>query len=310
MTPSRRKGVTGPMASTTSRGAARRLRLPPPPEGAERMRRAHRALCYVLLVAGTAVFVLPFLWMITTSLKPDSANLQFPPQFLPDSFHFGNYVDGWRSADFTRFLLNTVVLTGLSMLGNLISCVLPAYALARMRARASGLVFGAMLATMMIPREITMVPTFIMFSKLGMVNTYWPLILPEFFGVAFYIFLLRQFFTTIPRELVEAARIDGASELRILWRIMLPLSRPAIAAVMLFSFVSHWNNLLGPLIYLRSTDKFPIALGLKLFSGEYATQYNQMMAVSLITMAPIVLIFFLAQRTFIKGVNMSGIAGR
>ncbi|MBT2228831.1 carbohydrate ABC transporter permease [Nonomuraea sp. NEAU-A123] len=278
---------------------------------AERVRRAQRAGAYVLLIAATGVFLLPFLWMVTTSLKSDAENLAFPPEFLPSSFHFENYARGWSgSLPFTRFLVNTIVITALSMAGNLISCVLPAYAFARMRARLGAFLFALMLGTMMIPREITLVPKYILFAKLGWVDTYLPLIVPEFFGVALYIFLLRQFFTTIPQELIDAARIDGASEWRILWKIMLPLSKPALAAIMLFSFVGNWNQYLESVIYLRTTEKFTIPLGLGMFSGQYATQYNQMMAVSIVAMMPIVVLFFIAQKTFIRGVTLTGIAGR
>ncbi|MCA2226916.1 carbohydrate ABC transporter permease [Nonomuraea aurantiaca] len=293
--------------------APARTRQGPPltSEQADRIRRIRRTGAYVLLIVSSAMFLLPFLWMLTTSLKSDADNLAFPPQWLPDSFHFENYIKGWSgSLPFTKFLVNTIVITGLSMAGNLISCVLPAYAFARMRAPAAGIMFGALMATMMIPREITLVPKFIMFSKLGWVDTYLPLIVPEFFGVALYIFLLRQFFTTIPQELIDAARIDGASELRILWSVMLPLARPAIAAICLFSFVGNWNQYLENSIYLRSMDKITLAQGLGMFSGQYVTQYNQMMAVSIISMMPILIVFFLAQKTFIRGVTLTGIAGR
>ncbi|MEU0568791.1 carbohydrate ABC transporter permease [Nonomuraea sp. NPDC005983] len=280
-------------------------------EQVERIRKVRRAGAYVLLGFATAIFVLPFMWMLTTSLKSDEANLAFPPQWFPDSYHWENYSRAWSgSLPFSRFLLNTVVITALSMLGNLISCILPAYAFARMRARLAGVMFAGLLATMMIPREITLVPKFILFSKLGWVDTYLPLVVPEFFGVALYIFLLRQFFTTVPQELIDAARIDGASELRILWRIMLPLSKPAIAAICLFSFVSNWNQYLEPVIYLRTTEKFTLPLGLGMFSDQYATQYNQMMAVAIIALVPILVLFFIAQKTFIRGVTLTGIAGR
>ncbi|MEU6719085.1 carbohydrate ABC transporter permease [Nonomuraea sp. NPDC046802] len=278
---------------------------------AERVRQIRRSGAYILLIISSAVFLLPFLWMLTTSLKSDAENLAFPPEWFPTSFNWDNYVKGWSgSLPFTQFLLNTIVITALSMAGNLISCVLPAYAFARMRARAAGFMFAALMATMMIPREITLVPKFLMFSELGWVDTYLPLVVPEFFGVALYIFLLRQFFTTIPQELIDAARIDGASELRILWRVMLPLAKPAIAAICLFSFVGNWNQYLENSIYLRSMEKITLAQGLGMFSGEYVTQYNQMMAVALVSMLPILIIFFLAQKTFIRGVTLTGIAGR
>lgn len=276
----------------------------------ERVRRGQQVFAYVLLLGGAAVFLLPFLWMVSTSLKTTEGALTFPPEFFPTSFEWGNYVDGWTVLPFTRFLFNTVLITALAVLGTLVSCILPAYAFARLRARARGAMFGAMLATMMIPAEVTLVPQFLMFSEIGWVNTYLPLILPAWFGYAYYIFLLRQFFTTIPQELVDAARIDGASHLRILWSVVLPLSKPAVAAVAIFSFVSNWNNLLGPLIYLRSQESYTLALGLRLFQGEHATQYNQMMAVSIVTIMPIVILFFFAQKVFVRGITLTGITGR
>ena len=274
---------------------------------AERMQ---RTFAYVLLVAGSVVFLLPFLWMLTTSLKTSKGVLAFPPEFFPTSFEWQNYAAGWSSLPFTRFLLNTLLVTTLAVLGNLISCTLPAYAFARLRSRGRPIMFAAMLATMAIPMEVTLVPQFIMFTELRMVNTYWPLILPAWFGYAYFIFLLRQFFMTIPRELDEAARIDGAGDLRILWSVILPLSKPAIAAVAVFAFIGNWNNLLAPLIYLRSQDMYTLALGLKLFQGQFLTQYNQMMAVSIVTILPIVLLFFLAQKAFVRGITLTGMGGR
>lgn len=269
-----------------------------------------RVFAYVLLVAGAIVFVLPFLWMLTTSLKTARGVLTFPPEFLPTSFEWRNYVDGWTILPFGRYLLNTLLVTVLAVAGNLVSCVLPAYAFARLRARGRPIMFAAMLATMAIPAEVTLVPQFILFSELGMVNTYWPLILPAWFGSAFFIFMLRQFFLTIPRELDDAARIDGASDLRILWSILLPLSKPAVATVAVFAFIGSWNNLLGPLIYLRSQEKYTLAIGLNLFHGQYVTHYNQMMAVSILTLLPVVVLFFIAQKAFVRGITLTGMGGR
>jgi ABC-type glycerol-3-phosphate transport system permease component len=258
------------------------------------------------LFIGVAVFMLPFLWMISTSLKPSKEVLVFPPQFLPTSFDWGNYIDGWLALPFTRFLINTVLVTALAILGNLVSCTLPAYAFARLRARGSRVFFLLMLATMMIPVEVTIVPTFILFSKVHLVNTLWPLFLPAWFGYPFSIFLLRQFFMGIPYELDEAARLEGASSLQILTKIILPLSKPVLATVAIIAFVGNWNNLLAPLIYLRSTDTYTLAIGLSLFYGQSLTAYNQLMAVSVLTILPIVLIFFFAQKYFIRGVALTG----
>ncbi len=256
------------------------------------------------------MYLLPFLWMVSTALKQSQEVFTFPPTLLPNSPHWGNFVTGWTVLPFTRFLINTVVITGLAVLGNLVSCVLSAYAFARLEARGKKIAFALLLATMMIPIEVTLVPTFIMFSELSMVNTFWPLILPAWFGYAYFIFLLRQFFMTIPQEYDEAARIDGAGYFRMLWSVILPQARPAIATVAVFAFVGNWNNLLAPIIYLRSQDLFTLALGLQLFQGQYQTFYNQMMAVALITLLPILIIFLLAQRTFIEGANISGLGGR
>ena len=266
-----------------------------------------RLAVYLLLLVGAAIFLLPFLWMISTSLKPSREVLVFPPQFLPSSFEWHNYIDGWLALPFTRFLLNTVLVTAAAIAGNLISCTLPAYAFARLRARGSGILFLLMLATMMIPVEVTIVPIFILYSKIHLTNTLWPLFLPAWFGYPFSIFLLRQFFMTIPRELDEAARLEGASRLQILTKIILPLSKPVLGTVAIIAFVGNWNNLLAPLIYLRTTDTFTLALGLNLFYGQSLTAYNQLMAVSVLTILPIIMIFFFAQRYFIQGVTLTGV---
>ncbi|HZR40027.1 MAG TPA: carbohydrate ABC transporter permease [Ktedonobacteraceae bacterium] len=269
----------------------------------------HKIMVYALLILGSVLFILPFMWMLTTALKPSNEVFAFPPQFFPTTFLWQNFVLGWTVLPFTQYLINTLIITTAAVIGNMISCALPAYAFARLRARGRGIFLILMLATMMIPSEITLVPTFVLFSKAGLVNTFWPLILPAWFGYPFFIFMLRQFFMTIPKELDDAARIEGASHLRVLWSIILPLSRPALAALAIFSFVGNRNNLLAPLIYLRSSDKFTIVLGLNLFHGQYVTYYNQLMAVSILTLLPIIIIFFIAQKYFIRGVTLTGMNG-
>jgi len=262
----------------------------------------HRVLVYALLIVGSVVFILPFMWMLTTSLKLSSQVFTFPPQFLPTTFEWRNYIDGWTALPFTRFLTNTVIVTGAAVLGNLVSCALPAYAFAHLRARSREFLFVLMLATIMIPAQVSLDPMFIVFRKVQRVNTLWQMYLPAWFGYSFSIYLLRHFFMDIPRSLIEAAQLEGASHLRILVSIILPLSKPALATVAIFAFVGNWNNLLGPLIYLRSTDKFTLPLGLNLFNGQYVTAYNQLMAVSILTILPIVVTFFLAQKYFVQGV--------
>jgi multiple sugar transport system permease protein len=278
--------------------------------GREAKLRVSRTIIYALLILGTVAFVLPFLWMVSTALKDSQEVFTFPPTLWPSSLHWNNFSEGWTVLPFNVFLFNTLLITTLAVLGNMVSCILPAYAFARLEARGKKIAFALMLATMMIPIEVTLVPMFIVFSRLNMVNTFWPLILPAWFGYAYFIFLLRQFFMTIPREYDEAARIDGAGYFRTLWSVVLPQARPAIATVAIFAFVGNWNNLLAPIIYLRSQEKFTLVLGLQLFQGQYQTYYNQMMAVALITLLPILIIFLLAQRTFIEGANLSGLGGR
>jgi multiple sugar transport system permease protein len=278
--------------------------------GVHRRQMLHRMLVYTLLIGLGVLFILPFLWMVSTSLKPQDEVFTYPPTFIPTSFEWENYRNGWSILDFNTFLKNSLIVTTANVVGNLVSCTLVAYGFARLRARGKNVLFVLLLATLMIPREVTIVPRFIFFSELGLVNTFWPLILPAWFGYPFFIFLLRQFFMTIPRDLDDAARIDGASHLRILVDIILPLSKPALAAVAIFAFIGNWTNVLDPLIYLRSTDKYTLALGLNLFRGPAFTQFNWLMAVSIITLVPVLFVFFVAQRTFVRGVTLTGMGGR
>jgi ABC-type glycerol-3-phosphate transport system permease component len=272
-------------------------------------RQARVAITYIFLIAGSALFILPLLWMLSTSLKPDQEVWTFPPTFLPSRFEWQNYVVGWTTLPFTIYLKNTIIVTFANVLGNLISCSLPAYAFARLRARGSNILFMLVLATMMVPFQVTMIPTFILFSEMGWVNTLKPLIAPAWFGWPFSIFLLRQFFRTLPKDLDDAARIDGCSYFQIYWKIILPLSMPALATVAIFGFIGNWNNFITPLIYLRSQELYTLALGLNLFRGQFVTYYNQLMAVSLLALAPILLVFFFTQKQFIQGIALTGIKG-
>ena len=270
----------------------------------------HQIVVYALLLGLSVVFILPFMWMVSTSLKQSQDVFTYPPSFFPNSFEWQNYPNGWNLLPFNTFLLNSLIVTFANVIGNLVSCSLVAFGFARLRARGRNLLFLLLLATLMIPREVTIVPRFLLFSQLGMVNTLWPLILPAWFGYAFFIFLLRQFFMSIPHELDDAARIDGASTLRILTHIILPLSAPALASVAIFAFIGNWSNLLDPLIYLRSQELYTLALGLNLFRGVTFTQFNMLMAVSIITLIPVLVIFFLSQKLFVQGVTLSGMGGR
>jgi ABC-type glycerol-3-phosphate transport system permease component len=276
-----------------------------------RARLAGRAAAYLMLILGAIVFLLPFGWMLSTALKGDQSVLSYPPSFLPDGFHWGNFAAAWRALPFNTFLLNSVVITVLSVVGSVVFSTISAYAFARLRARWRPAMFALLLATMMIPGEIIIVPDFILFNKLKLVNTIWPIVWPYWFGYAFFIFLLRQFMMTIPHELDEAASLDGAGHLRVLFRIIVPQMKPAIATVTVFAFIWSWNNFLYPLIYLRDQSRYTMSLGLQLFvSSEYITRYNQMMAISLLMLAPVVIVFLIAQRSFVRGITLTGIGGR
>jgi len=269
-----------------------------------------RIFIYGLLLAGSITFILPFLWMLSTSLKPSQEVFTYPPNLIPSRIVWQNYIDGWTILPFNTFLKNSLIVTIANVVGNLLSCSVVAFGFARLRARGREFLFVLVLATLMIPREVTIVPTFLLFSKTGLVNTLWPLILPAWFGYPFFIFLLRQFFMSIPRDLDEAARMDGASIWQIFTRIILPLSRPALATVAIFAFIGNWNNLLDPLIYIRSQELYTLALGLNLFRGQNFTAYNQLMAVSILTIMPVLVVFFVAQKLFVQGVALPGMGGR
>ncbi len=283
--------------------------------GIHRLRAIKIIIVYGLLIGLSFVFILPFMWMVSTSLKQSQDVFSFPPSFLPIvdgqlTLNWSNYVRGWTVLPFNTYLTNSLIVTIANVVGNLISCSLVAYGFARLRARGSNALFLMLLATLMIPREVTIVPRFLLFQKLGLLNTLWALILPAWFGYPFFIFLLRQFFMSIPRDLDEAARMDGATTLQIFLRIILPLSGPALASVAIFSFIGNWSNYLDPLIYLRSQDLYTLALGLNLFRSTNVTAFNYLMAVSIITLIPVLVIFFLSQKLFVQGVQLTGMGGR
>jgi multiple sugar transport system permease protein len=298
------------MASLTERAPAVPITQQSVRLGLYRRKVLHRIIVYLLLFGLGIIFVLPFVWMVSTALKPQDEVFTYPPTFIPSSLEWENFRNGWNILDFNTFLKNSLIVTTANVAGNVVSCTLVAYGFARLRARGKNVLFVLLLATLMIPREVTIVPRFIFFSELGLVNTFWPLILPAWFGFPFFIFLLRQFFMTIPRDLDDAARIDGASHFRILIDIIIPLSKPALATVAIFAFIGNWTNVLDPLIYLRSTDKYTLALGLNLFRGPAFTQFNWLMAVSVLSLLPVLFVFVVAQRTFVRGVTLTGMGGR
>lgn len=268
-----------------------------------------RLAAHAALILLSLVFLIPLYWLVSSSLKTDAQIFRFPPVWVPWPITFKNYPAGLTFIPFWRYLFNTLVICTFSVLGTLLSCSLTAYGLARIDWRGRNVLFWILLSTMMLPFQVTMVPLFVLFARLGWVDTFLPLIVPRFFGSAFYIFLMRQFFLTIPHELSEAARIDGCSEWDIYRRIVLPLSKPVLATVGLFSFMAAWNDYIGPLIYLTDQRNYTLALGLAAFSSQYGSYPGMLMAVTTVMTIPIIIIFFFAQRTFIQGITLSGIKG-
>ncbi len=273
-----------------------------------RLLQLERVVVWALLMGGALVMIVPFLWLVSTSLKEQRQIFLFPPQWIPDPVVWRNYPEALTVLPFARFVRNTVLVTVITMAGTLLTSSLCAYGFARLRFPGRDLIFMVLLSTLMLPYAVLMIPQYIMFKHLGWIDTYLPLTVPHWFGGGiFNIFLLRQFFRTIPADLTDAGRIDGANELRIFWQIMLPLARPALTVVAIFTFITSWNDFLGPLIYLSSNDKFTIALGLATFKGMYATQWHYLMAASTIMVVPIIVLFFLAQRYFVQGIVMTGL---
>ena len=272
-------------------------------------------LTHAALILVCFAFLLPLAWMISTSLKPLQDTIEYPPRFIPRDVQWSNYRDVFSrdNANFALYARNTLIVAALSVAGTLLSSSLAAYAFARIPFRGRGVLFAITLATMMVPFPVIMVPSFAIFRWIGehtplqMLGTLRPLWLPMWLGNAFNIFLLRQFFRTIPQELSDAARIDGCSELGIYWRIILPLSRPALSVVALFTFLYAWNDFLGPLVYIQRPSQFTLALGLQTFQSQSGTQWHLLMAATAIVIAPVVVLFLLAQRTFIEGIATTGL---
>jgi len=270
---------------------------------------------YVALSVGAFFLLIPFAWMISTSLKLPGRVLKFPPEWIPNPIVWHNYVDAMTQsyAPFGIFFKNTIIITFVAMFGQLLSSSAVGYSFARLRWSGRDPLFLVVLATMMLPYQVTLIPQFILFKKLGWVDTLLPLTVTEFFGGgAFYIFLFRQFMMTVPLEMDDAARIDGCGIGGIYSRIIMPLSRPVLITAAVFSFLAHWNDFLGPLIYLNSTENYTLSLGLRIIQGYggYGVQrWNLLMAASLVVMSPVLLLFFVAQRYFIQGVVVTGVKG-
>lgn len=275
------------------------------------MNRLTQVAVYVILILASTLFTIPFLWTLSTALKSSQEIAADPSRLIPQHIAWENFGKAWTALPFPRFVLNTVIVTFAATFGQVLSASLVAYGFSRFQFRARNALFYTMLATMMLPGQVTMIPVFMIWRGLGAIDTFWPLILPAYLGGgAFNIFLLRQFLLGIPRELDEAAMLDGAHYFTIWWRILLPLSGPAVATVAIFSFFGHWDAFDGPLIYLNSPQNYTVSIGLRMFQDSFGTELEKLMAASLIHILPMVILFFCAQRYFLKGINLSGLGGR
>lgn len=265
----------------------------------------------ILLVLGSLLIALPFFWMITTSLKKSGDVYLYPPQWIPNPPQWSNYRDVFDVVPMGRIVLNTTIIVVGVLIGTLFSCSFAAYGFARLRAPGRNFIFLIVLATMMLPATVTLVPTYIFFNKIGWIDSFKPLILPAWFGSPFFIFLLRQFYLGLPRELEESARLDGASNYRIWWDVMLPLSKPALATVAVFTFIGTYNDFFGPLIYLSSESKRTMAVALAYFNGSprAGPQMHLVMAMTLLAIVPSVLVFIFAQRVFVRGIVTGAVKG-
>jgi ABC-type glycerol-3-phosphate transport system permease component len=267
-------------------------------------------LTLIALVIGSIIMVMPFLWMISSSLKAETRVFEFPPTLIPDPIMFENYTEALIYKPFDVYLRNTMIIVALNEIAILLSASYCAYGFARIRFPGRNFWFIVVLGTMMLPSVVTMIPTFVIFSRLKWLDTFLPLTVPYLFGgEAFNIFLLRQFFRTIPEELADAARMDGASEHRIWWSLFMPLAKPALTTVAIFTFLNAWNDFMGPLLYLNSPEKFTVSLGLATFHSVMRTRWDLLMAATTAMTLPVVFIFFAGQRYFVKGVVLTGLKG-
>ena len=279
-----------------------------PPVAVRRKRFLVSVATHSLLIVAAIVFLLPFVFILLTSLMTSHQALS--PRLWPQPFAWHNYIDVFSKAPLWRYALNTLLYGGLATLGLLVSSIPVAYALSRLRWRGRDTVFLITLVALMLPPQVTIVPVYVLWAKLHLVGSLWPLIVPNWLGDAFSIFLLRQFFLTIPEEYLDAARVDGCGEFRILTTVVLRLAKPAIAAVALFSFLFCFNDFFGPLLYTgESSQHWTLSLGLSQFRSLYQVQWNLVMAATLIVMTPVIILFFLAQRAFVEGVTLTGVKG-
>lgn len=266
-------------------------------------------LTYLLLFFLGILFLVPFIWMVSTSLKPNTQLFVYPPVWIPKPLEWSNYYEAVTTVPFFVYFRNTLIVACCATIGVVISCPLAGYCFARLKWKGRDTLFLITLAVLMVPSQVTMVSLFIVFSKLNLVGTFYPLILPSFFGTPFFIFLMRQFLKQLPKSLEDAARIDGCSEFKIYTHVMLPLCQPALLTIALFQFMHSWNDFVGPLIYLSDEKLYTLQLGLQQFKQAYNTEWSQLMAASVLVAVPIIVFYFFVQRSFIQGITFGGIKG-
>lgn len=269
----------------------------------------YRFLLYLAVILGGIIFAVPFYWMIRTALMPTWQVYVWPPEWIPAEFHWENFKVPFAVFPFARWFVNSAIIAGAAAIGTALSSAMVGFSFARLRFPFRDTLFVVVLATMILPEHVRLIPTYLLFTWLGWVNTFLPLIVPQWLAPAFFVFLLRQFFMTIPKEIDDSAAIDGCSPFGLLWRIHLPMSLPAIGVVMIFQITFQWNDFLNPLIYLHSVKNYTVALGLRLFQGQLSTNMQALMAASLLAILPTIVVFFFAQRYFVQGIVVSGVKG-
>ena len=292
-----------PVAPSGAPGGVR-LRTP----GRIRAARAGGKLStYTVLWLGSFLYAIPFLWMVRTSFMRLDKLFEDPPQIWPDPWIWQNYIDMWETGPFANWIVNSLILVALGMLGQTLVSIFVAFGFARTQFPGRNQLFILILATLMLPGHVTIIPKFIMFRQVGLLDSLWPVALPDLFGQAFYIFILRQFFLTLPVELDEAAEIDGANLLQVLFRVVIPLSKPAIATVAVFNFINKWNEFFEPFVFIQTPEKLTLAVGIRWFRTQYGTEFQMLMAASIVSVAPIIIVFFFAQKQFVRGIALTGI---
>jgi multiple sugar transport system permease protein len=272
-------------------------------------RRLERALTYLGLLLATFLFLLPLFWMLNTSLKARFQVFVYPPEWLPATPQWSNYAEALTRVPFALFAVNTLLIAGVGIVGSVLSCSLVGYSFARLRFPGRRVLFGVLIATLMVPEQVTYIPLFVIYKQLGWLDTYLPLTVDRFFGNAFLIFLFRQYVMTIPRDLDEAARLDGCGTFGLFYRVLLPLLRPPIVLIVVFTFLWVWNDFQKPLIYLNTYERLTVQIGLAFFRGQYSVEWHLLMAATLVTMLPCLIVYFLAQKHLVGGIASVGLKG-